>query len=149
ILSDVHIYQIFEIFINQGISLIPVTDYNSKFIGSVSIYDLTKHFATFSGLHFQGAVIVISTSIKDYTLSHIAQIIESNGYKIMSMYIYNNPENSSQINITIKLNTHEIDSILATFERHNYIVKSYLTKETNLDNFYKSRVEGLLHYLNL
>ena len=48
-----------------------------------------------------GGIIVLEVVDRDYSLSQIAQIVESNNVKILSMYITSSP-GSTQLEVTLK-----------------------------------------------
>ena len=82
----------------------------------------------------------------DYSLTEIASIIESNNTKILSSYVISKP-NSTNIEITLKLNKTNINSIIKDFERHDYIIQASY-KEEDSDKDFKDRYESLMRFLN-
>ena len=84
---------------------------------------------------------------RDYSLTEIASIIESYNTKILSSYITSKP-NSTNIELTIKLDKKDIFSIKKDFERRGYqIIASYTDEEKeNFDSL--ERYESLMRFLN-
>ena len=84
---------------------------------------------------------------RDYSLTEIASIVESYNTKILSSYITSKP-NSTNIELTIKLNKKDILSIKKDFERRGYqITASYTDEEKeNFDSL--ERYESLMRFLN-
>jgi hypothetical protein len=95
-----------------------------------------------------GAIIVIELTERDYSLSQIAQIVESNNVKVMSLYI-TSPADSTRLEVTIKLNSNEISSVIRTFERYNISVKTWTESSDSIDRFYQERLDLLMKYLNI
>ena len=94
-----------------------------------------------------GAIIVLELNEWDYSLSQIAQIIESNDVKVMSLSVITPVAN--RLEITIKLNSNEISSVIRTFERYNIFVKSWTANTDSIDQFYQERLDLLNKYLNI
>jgi len=95
-----------------------------------------------------GGIIVLELIERDYSLSQIAQIVESNNVKILSMYI-TSPSESTKLEVTLKVNTGDLVSIIRTFERYNYEVKTWVSTDDSMDRFYSERFDLLMKYLNI
>jgi hypothetical protein len=95
-----------------------------------------------------GGIIVLELIERDYSLSQIAQIIESNNVKVLSMYI-TSPPDSTKLEVTLKVNTGDLGSVIRTFERYNYEVKTWVTNNDSMDSFYSERFDLLMKYLNI
>ena len=95
-----------------------------------------------------GGIIVLELTERDYSLSQIAQIVESNNVKVLSMYI-TSPPDSTRMEVTLKVNTGELASVIRTFERYSYDVKTWVTTTDSMDRFYSERFDMLMKYLNI
>ena len=84
----------------------------------------------------------------DYSLSQIAQIIEGNNVKVLSIYITSSKD-STKMEVTIKVNTSDLSSVIRTFERYNYEVMTWVTTNDTMDDFYSERYDQLMKYLNI
>jgi hypothetical protein len=83
---------------------------------------------------------------KDYSMSEIAQIVESNNLKILSAYITDVDEKNN-IKLTLKLNKIDIAAVIQTFERYKYNVAASYNYSENTDNL-SDRFDSLMRYLN-
>ena len=146
--SDQHIFEVIGLAARLKLTIVPVLDDNNNFKGVITSRDIIKCLAEMSSLDQPGAIIVIELTERDYSLSQIAQIIESNDVKAMSMYI-TSPADSTKLEITIKLNSNEIASVIRTFERYNIPVKTWVASSGSIDNFYQERFDLLMKYLNI
>jgi hypothetical protein len=95
-----------------------------------------------------GGIIVLELIERDYSLSQIAQIVESNNVKVLSMYITSPPE-STRLEVTIKVNTGDLVSVIKTFERYKYDIKTWVSNDDSMDSFYSERFDHLMKYLNI
>ncbi len=143
-----HIYEIIEIASRLKLTVIPVLDDNKNYIGLIGQADLVDRFAELTAAGEPGGLIILEMNHHDYSLSQIAQIVESNNARILSLYITNNEE-STLMEVTIKINNTDLTSIIKTFERYNYSIKASIMDDENLDHFYQNRYEQFMRYLNV
>lgn len=142
-----HFYEVFRLIQKHRLTMLPVLDEKNNYIGAITKEELLDSFAAITSLEENGAIIVLEMNQNDYTMSEIAQIIESNSALILSSYITTLP-NSMRMEVTLKINRFDCNDILATFERYQYQVKGAYSEAT-LDTQLKDRVDLLMNYLNL
>jgi acetoin utilization protein AcuB len=142
-----HIYEVIEVLSRLKLSLVPVLNAESNYLGVITQEDLTREFANLLAMQHPGGIIVLEMNDNDYSLTEISNIVESNNAKILSMYISNLP-GSNRLSITMKLNTSDITSILTTFDRYNYSVAASYMSAPDMDDFYQDRFDEFLNYLN-
>ena len=146
--TDQHIFEIAGLVSQLQLSVIPVLDNNNHYKGVITINDLVKNLARISSLDQPGGIIVLELLERDYSLSQIAQIVESNNLKVLSLYINSKPD-STMLEVSLKVNTSDLISVIRTFERFNYDVKSWVTPNDSIDRFYSERLDHLIKYLNI
>lgn len=146
--SEQHIFEVIGLASRLKLSVVPVLDKNNHFKGVITTSDLIRHIAGLSSMEQPGGIIVIELIERDYSLSQIAQIVESNNVKVLSMYITSPPE-STKLEVTLKVNTSDLVSVIRTFERYNYSVKTWVTDNDSMDSFYTERFDHLMKYLNI
>lgn len=142
-----HIFEVLKQAEKQKLTLIPVLDKHENYFGSIITSELVYNIANLFMLDKPGAMFILEMSIKDYSLTEIANIIESNDAKILSSSIVSKPD-TTRIDLILKLNTTEINSILKTFERYEYIVKTVYDEKTDNEGL-KERYDMLMKYLNV
>jgi acetoin utilization protein AcuB len=145
---DQHIFEVIGLASRLKLSVVPVLDSKNHFKGVITTSDLIKHIAGLSSMDQPGGIIVLELIERDYSLSQIAQIVESNNVKVLSMYITSPPE-STKLEVTLKVNTDDIISVIKTFERYNYAVKTWVTNNDSIDQFYSERLDLLMKYINI
>jgi acetoin utilization protein AcuB len=146
--EEQHIFEVIGLASRLKLSVVPVLDSNNHFKGVITISDLIRHIAGISSMDQPGSIIVLELIERDYSLSQIAQIVESNNAKILSMYITSPPE-STKLEVTLKVNTSDLISVIKTFERYNYDVKTWVSDNDSMDRFYSERYDLLMKYLNI
>lgn len=147
VLSKDHIYQVLSRLSELKLTLIPVLGENEDFIGCITAQQLMELFAKTGSIREHGGIIVLEMAKIDYSLAQIAQIVESNDAKILSSFIMSSPD-STNIEVTLKINKMELGRILRTFERYDYIIKASFQKSSHDDDL-KFRYDALMNYLNL
>jgi predicted transcriptional regulator len=121
---DQHGLEVFEIIARQELTALPVIDETRTYLGIILSQELMSRLSNYYSFKEIGGIIVLSLGIRDYNLSEIARIVESNNAKILMLYLDTDAENGL-IKMTIKLNTLDLSHILATFERYKYVVDFY------------------------
>ena len=143
-----HIYEVIELLSRLELTLVPVLNKEKDFLGVVTQEDLTRAFSNLSGMQHPGGIIVLEMNNNDYSMTEIANIVESNDARILSLYI-SSAEDVTKLRVTLKLNITELNSVIETFNRYSYtIYASYMTSES-MDEFYQDRFDGFLNYLNI
>jgi hypothetical protein len=94
-----------------------------------------------------GSILVLEMDKRNYSLSEIARIAESENKLILSSYLSSNLE-SERLEVTIKLNSAQIQNVTAAFERFGYLIKATFDEEDFMDTL-KNRYESLMSYLNV
>jgi acetoin utilization protein AcuB len=146
--ADQHIFEVIGLASRLKLSVVPVLDANNHYKGVITTSELIRHLAGISSMDQPGGIIVLELIERDYSLTQIAQIVESNNVKILSTYI-TSPPDSTKLEVTLKVNTGDLISVIRTFERYNYEVKTWVTTNDSMDRFYSERFDLLMKYLNI
>ena len=146
--TEQHLFEVIGLAARLKLTVVPVLDEKTHFKGVITTTDLVRYLAGISSMDQQGGIIVLELIERDYSLSQIAQIVESNNVRVLSMYI-TSPPDSTRLEVTIKVNTNDLVSVIKTFERYNYDVKSWVTSDDSMDKFYSERFDLLMKYLNI
>ena len=141
-----HLFDIIEVLEKNNLSVVPVLDENNHYLGVITSKKLMYSIAKSATIQSPGGVIVLEMNTNDYSLTEIASIVESNNTKILSSYIISKP-NSTNIEVTIKLNKQDITVIIKDFERREYNVSASY-KDEKADGDFSERYESLMRFLN-
>ncbi len=145
---DQHIFDAISLAARLKLSVVPVLDDHNHYKGVIMVTDLIAELAKMSSLNEPGGLIVLDILQNDYSLSQIAQIIESNDAKILNLYI-SSPPDSTRMEVTIKLNTNNLMPIIRTFERFEYEVTAWHGDEDDMNSFYSDRFDSFMRYLDI
>lgn len=142
-----HIYDVIDLACREKLSVIPVLNKSNVFLGCILLKDLAFHFGQITAVHNPGGIIILELNENDYSMAEIAEIIESNEAKILSSYITTHND-STKLELTLKINKINIYPILQTLERYNYSVIASFSENTFNDDL-MDRYNLLMTYLNL
>jgi acetoin utilization protein AcuB len=146
--TEQHLFEVIGLASRLKLSVVPVLDEKAHFKGVITTTDLVRNLAGISSMDQPGGIIVLELIERDYSLSQIAQIVEGNNVKVLSMYV-TSPPDSTKLEVTIKVNTNDLVSVIRTFERYNYDVKTWVTSDDSMDRFYSERFDLLMKYMNI
>lgn len=144
---DDHVYEILRLIAEYRLTLIPVVDQENNYIGVVTMEDMIQYFARTASFSETGSIIVLEMDKRDYYLSEMARIVESEGAVILSSFITSNID-STRLDVTLKLNQHNVQPIIATLNRFDYEVKATFNESDYVEGL-KDRYEELMLYLNV
>ena len=137
---------VLEVFAKNHTNLVPVLDENNVYLGYYEIEDIIKFFHETPFLKEPGGIIVVKKPILDYSMSEIAQIVESNNGKLLGLFISDSTVDTVQV--TLKINIGAINEIIQTFRRYNFEIISEHQEDLYINNL-KERSDYLNKYLSI
>ncbi len=143
-----HIFEVAELAAKFKLTVIPVLDGNETYLGLITVNDLALEFAHQMSTESPGGIIVLEVKLNDYSLSEIAQIIEGNDTKILSLYV-RTKKPADKVEITIKVNKTDISAVIQTFERYSYKINEIHSENSELDSTLKDRLDSFWKYLSI
>lgn len=147
VLENEHIFEVIKIMGDHRLTVIPVVDVEGHYLGLVQQNDVLRYFAHTAALNEHGAVLVLEMPRRDYSLSTIARIIEEEKVHILSAFVTSMPD-PEQVELTLKLDRHDLSRAIASLERHEFQVKESFG-ETDRSELLRDRYDALMHYLNV
>lgn len=145
--DDRHVYEVMKIIADHKISVVPILNRENKYIGCTDLLYLMSQITAINSIKEVGGILVLRMSHHDYSLTQIARIVEENNAKILSSYITSLPE-STEIEVTLKINQTDLDRIMQTFNRYDYVITESYQKGAFQDDL-KKRYDELMNYLNM
>jgi Mg/Co/Ni transporter MgtE len=137
---------VLEIFAKNESNIIPVLDVKNSYLGYYELEDVIRFLHETPFLKEEGGIIVVEKETDKFSMSQVAQIIESNNAKILGIFISNVVGN--MVEITIKISQSGINDIIQTFRRYEYEIISEHQEDSYLNSL-KERSEYLDKYLNI
>ncbi len=133
--------------VEYNVKVVPVLSLDEKYIGLITAESCMRAFATLQSVMDEGGIITLSVPLKDFQLSEIARIVESNNAAILAYYSHID-QPTGTVQITLKLNTTELSAIISAFERYEYDVDGVYNDE-NYSEDVKDRYDALMKYLDV
>jgi acetoin utilization protein AcuB len=147
IVQSQHEYAVIRLFAEYKLSLLPVVDENNLFLGVITMPGLVENLSAITAVDNPGGIIVLELNVNDFSLSEIAQIVESNDARLLSLYMRSHPD-SIRSELTLKVNRMDIQPIIQTFLRYNYTIKASFFESGYTDSL-RERYNMLMNYLNI
>ncbi|MBP6825779.1 MAG: CBS domain-containing protein [Saprospiraceae bacterium] len=147
VLEDEHVFEVIRVMGDNRLTVIPVVDKENNYLGLISQNDLLRYFAHTASFTEPGAVLVLLMNRRDYSLATIARIVEEDDVKILSVFVTSTPD-PDEVEVTLKVNRHELGRVIASLERHEYEVKETFS-EFEHSGALHDRYESLMNYLNI
>ena len=142
-----HVYEVIGKMSAAKLRIMPVLDEEAQYLGCISVDTIIDKISNLAAMKDPGGILQLELNVNDYSLSEISNIVESNGAKILSSYIITH-DDSTKMDVTIKVNKTDLSAVIQTFERYNYtIAASYHKSEMEAE--IKRKFEAFLHYLNM
>ncbi|MBU3928924.1 MAG: CBS domain-containing protein [Bacteroidetes bacterium] len=145
--ENITVYDVLNIVVKRKLSLTPVLDNDNHYLGSILPTDLLLFFSQSLSVYNPGGVIILLVSENDYSLTEIANIVESNNAKILSVFLESHPD-STQLKVIIKVSVLNIGAMLKTFDRFGYLVDASFGQDISQEDL-KENYDSLMNYLKL
>jgi CBS domain-containing protein len=147
VFENQHVYDLTKVATLHKLDVVPVINDHHEYTGLVTVNDLVSYFAESKSVYTPGGIIILELALNDFSMTHIAQVVESDGAHILSSSVSATPD-PSRIELTLKIDKVDLSRILSAFYRLDYhVVASYHQSEHNDD--LKNRYESLMKYLNI
>ena len=137
---------VLEVFAKNHSNIVPILDEKNSYVGYYELEDIVKFFHETPFLKEQGGIIIVQTTVLNFSMSQIAQIVESNNGKLLGLFISDATVNTVQI--TLKISLGGLNEIIQTFRRYDYEIISEHNEDDYLNNL-KDRSDYLDKYLNI
>ncbi|MBE7173690.1 MAG: CBS domain-containing protein [Williamsia sp.] len=145
--ANKHFSEAVRLLNENSISVMPVIDNETNWVGAITVVDLLKGMGKLNGVDEPGGIIILELDKRDFSFSQISKLVEANDADITQL---NTTYDSAQgtLTVTIKINKLEVSAIVATFQRYDYVVKYYFGEEL-YENELKTNYDHLINYLNI
>ena len=144
IAPDLHVYDIVARMGWADADLLPVV-HEGLYRGAVDRAAVLRFMAKRAGWGFPGSSIVLEVLPKDLSPAELMRIVEADGAQITSFNIAP-VEDSEFLEVTFKVNTEEIESLLSTLRRHEFTVQSFYNAP-ELEDEMRARFDAFMRFL--
>ena len=140
------VLELLKIFADNDTNIIPVLNEYKEYLGYFDLRDVLDLFSNSPFMVEESETLIIEQLKNVYSMSQIAQIIESNGGQLLGLYI--SEKKKDFIQVTLNIISNEINEIMQTFRRYDYKIISMHENDMYLKDL-KNRSEYLQKYLEI
>jgi Mg/Co/Ni transporter MgtE len=137
---------VLEVFAKNEANLLPVLDDKNNYLGYYELEDVIRFLHETPFLKEEGGIIIVEKEVDKFSMSQVAQIVESNNAKILGLFISNIA--NGKVEITVKISQSGLNDIIQTFRRYEYEIISEHQEDSYLNSL-KERSDYLDKYLNI
>lgn len=141
-----HILEAAKKMYSEHLTVIAVLDEEDTFLGVITIEKLFKTLISNYDLDAEGTLLVVEIPQQNFHLSELIRILEQESVHVFSVLV--SREMLPDLEITLKTDLKDINSIIQTLDRYSYKVKAYY-EDNNYSHQLKDRYESLMSYLNI
>ena len=141
---ELHLYDVVARMGWSDVDVLPVV-HEGLYRGAVDRAAVLRFLAKRAGWGFPGSTIVLELLPKDLSPGELFRIVEVDGAQVTS-YNVAAVENSELLEVTFKVNTEEIASLLSSLQRHEYTVQSFYNAP-ELEDEMRARFDAFMKYL--
>lgn len=143
-----HIFEAARLMLQHEMRLIPVIDNEQTFQGYLGKLEVLETLSHMLNIPEAGSVITVELKQRDFTLSEIVHLIETEGAKILGVTVEMPEIRKGIYEVSLKLNLQEISRVAATLRRHDYTVLTDSSNEVYSVDV-ESRADELIKYLDM
>lgn len=143
-----HIFEAARLMLQYEMRLIPVVDKEQTFQGFLGKTKVLESLTHMLNLAEFGSVITVELKQRDFTLSEIIHLVESEGAKILGITVEMPESGGDTFEVSIKLNLKDVSRVAATLRRYDYTVVTDSGNEVfGVD--VETRADELIKYLDM
>ena len=147
VMEYAHLFEALKLFYDFKLSALPVVTRENEYLGIITKDNLLAALARYNGVKEPGGIIAFEVDPRDYALSEIARIAESNDVTLLSVNTITNHA-TGKMEVVLKTNRQELQGLVATFERFNYVIK-YIFAEEPEEELLKKNYDLLMNYISM
>lgn len=147
ILEGTHLFDVLKISTEQSSYFLAVANSENEYIGLTTPQKILNMLALDSSLTTTGGIIVLELETRNYSLTEISKIVESNNAMILHSMLAASV-NQNYMQVALKINKNDLKDIQASFERYQYRVVT-VQHQSEYESQLKERYDSLMRYLEV
>lgn len=141
-----NILEVLKEFASNQSTILPILNKERHYIGYYDLIDVLHVYNDTPFFNSEGIVLLLKKEARDYSLSEICQIIESNKGKVYGLFV--SESNQTTVQIVVKFDSPDINETIQSFRRYKYEILSNHKEDILLEEL-KDRSNYLQKYLNI
>lgn len=143
-----HLFEGARRMLAQELYIMPVTDAEMHFKGTVHKNELIKALSELFNIASYGSVLTIEMKPADFTLSEMVRIIETEGAKILGIAVQQPNADHPRYRVSVKLNLEDTSALSRALRRFGFDITAEAGSEI-LEHNYSERADELIRYLDI
>ena len=82
-----HMFEVVSLMVQHEVSVLPVVDADEKYLGVITPRNILEHLSKAISVSNAGSILTLEVNIKDYSLSEISRMVESDDAIILASFI--------------------------------------------------------------
>lgn len=142
---DTHVFDAAHLMRRHDLSVLPVADAEARYVGLAVRQDVFAQLAHMLATEEPGAIVVLDVDRRDFSLGQVAQLIEQNGVRILSVSTEDDP-GAGRVRVTLKLNVTDTARVRHLMDHYGYhVVAVFDEQQDDLED----RAAAFLRYLDV
>ncbi|MFN3943279.1 MAG: acetoin utilization protein acuB [Flavobacterium sp.] len=137
---------VLELFSRNESNICPLLGTDQSYLGHYLLEDVQEYFLQTTFIKEPGTILIVQKNLSDFSMSQIAQIVESNQAKLLGCMV--EEMESDQVRVMVKISLGAINEIIQSFRRYHYEIISEHHEDLYLQNL-KERSDYLDKYLSI
>ena len=142
-----HLFDVLKKSTEDNTYFYTVINSESEYIGITTPQKIMDAFIQNSSVTTTGGIIVLELETKNYSLTEISKIVESNNAMILQSMMATSV-NQNFMQVSLKINKNDLKDIQLTFERYQYNVVAVF-HQSEYEVQLKERYDCLMRYLEV
>ena len=142
---DTHVFDAAHLLRQHALGVLPVVSEDGSYAGLVVRQDVFGQLAHMLATEEPGAIVVLDVVRADFSLGQVAQLIEQNGVRILSVSTEDDP-GAGRVRVTLKLNVTDTARVRHIMAHYDYNVVAVFDEAAN---DLEERAAAFLRYLEV
>lgn len=143
-----HVFEAMRLMLQYERCSIPVVDDQMTFLGTVRKQEVLEALTGMLNLAEYGSIVTIELQRRDFSLTEIVHLVETEGAKILGIAVEVPDADTSLYEVSIKLNIRDVSRVAASLRRYGYFVST----ESGAEAFgmdLETRADELIKYIDM
>ncbi len=138
--------KLFAGFLSNETNIVPVLDEHGIYQGVYLLEDLLQDLSEIKAFNIPGKLIRLQKNAADFSFGEVGRIVESNGGKLLGILLID--ETPAEIIADIKIESGDVNEILQSLRRYDYVILSQHEEDTHLQEL-REHADYLSKYLKM
>ena len=145
--EDTHLFDVLKKSTDLSTFFIPIVNSKDEYIGITSPQRILTNITQNSLLSTSGGILVLELEARNYSLTEISKIVESNNAMVVFCMV-STTTNSGLLQVSLKINKNDLKDIQASFERYQYSIIAVF-HQSEFEQQLQERYDSLMRYLEI